>query len=388
MSRLLVVSHTGRGTGFGKVAAEIATALGGAHEVHLVGLGGALPGETWCAHDHDPRFDPMRTAAAARLAADLRPSAAVLVGEARVLGWMAARMRGDGGYPGPILAYIPLEGEVADSGGLAGLRHITVPVAYTHTAAATLRSAWKNDDATEILRSLTVIPHGVDPPEPRPLGTLAQTRERLFPDHSGDFGACWLLNANRNDIRKRPELTLRAFARVAEQHLDATLVLHCAPRRRGLDLRIERDRLGLRGRVILTKELDDTPWPLAALNELYHCCEIGVNSASGEGWGLVAFEHAARGGAQILPQHPSLLEIWGSAPAWIGLGPEVRADSICVGREPDVNALALAMSDLIARPARRHEVAAACAARAADPLLRWSAVGERWLELVEALDSI
>jgi hypothetical protein len=42
-------------------------------------------------------------------------------------------------------------------------------------------------------------------------------RAALIPD-AGSVAGPWLLNANRNDRRKRPELTMRAFAPIAERH--------------------------------------------------------------------------------------------------------------------------------------------------------------------------
>jgi len=38
------------------------------------------------------------------------------------------------------------------------------------------------------------------------------------------------------------------------------------------------------------------------LNLLYNACDVGLNTASSEGWGMVSFEHAATGAAQIVPR--------------------------------------------------------------------------------------
>ena len=37
---------------------------------------------------------------------------------------------------------------------------------------------------------------------------------------------------------------------------------------------------------------------------------IGINTANGEGWGLVPFEHAACKKPQVLPNHTSFAEVW------------------------------------------------------------------------------
>ena len=46
------------------------------------------------------------------------------------------------------------------------------------------------------------------------------------------------------------------------------------------------------------------------LNLLYNACDVGINTAMGEGWGLVSFEHGAAGAAQIVPDHTACAELW------------------------------------------------------------------------------
>ncbi|HEX8674731.1 MAG TPA: hypothetical protein VF710_22725, partial [Longimicrobium sp.] len=207
-------------------------------------------------------------------------------------------------------------------------------------------------------------------------------RRELFPNIRDRARATWILNANSNTDRKRPELTLRAFAGIAAEHPEAMLVLHCRAARPGLDLRIERDRLGLRDSVILTEQERQGPYDEARLGALYSACELGVNSASAEGWGLAAFEHALHGAAQILPAHATLHEIWGTAPAWVATGGEVLIDQAFSGNEACVEALSGAMRALLECPERRVAVADACALRAASPHYQWDAVGLRWRELL------
>jgi glycosyltransferase involved in cell wall biosynthesis len=191
-----------------------------------------------------------------------------------------------------------------------------------------------------------------------------------------------VLNANRNDWRKRPELTLRAFAAVVERHPDARLVLHCNPRRRDVDLRVESKRLRLGDHVILTHDRDDQPWPERRLSQLYACCDVGVNSALAEAWGMVAFEHALHGAAQVLPAHPALREIWGDAPAWAPVGETVRVDNVFEGAAPVVERLSSILLDLVGQPERARAVGDACARRAGNPMFSWRHVGDAWCRLV------
>jgi D-inositol-3-phosphate glycosyltransferase len=205
--------------------------------------------------------------------------------------------------------------------------------------------------------------------------------------HDDRAGGPWLLNANRNDWRKRPELTLRAFATVAECHRDARLVLHCNPSRRNLDLRSERARLGLEDRVILTRDEPRSRWSERRLSRLYACCEIGVNSAMAEGWGLVAFEHALHGAAQVMPRHAALAEIWGDAPVWVPTGEQTRLDDVFDGAQPDEDALSTILLDLVAYPDHARRAGQACQQRTQDPTLSWNEIGKRWRTLVAEVRS-
>jgi glycosyltransferase involved in cell wall biosynthesis len=37
---------------------------------------------------------------------------------------------------------------------------------------------------------------------------------------------------------------------------------------------------------------------------------VGINTSSGEGWGLVSLEHAATGAPQVVPSHTACGEVW------------------------------------------------------------------------------
>ncbi len=385
-----MVSHTGRGTGFGRVAAGIAKAMSTEHDVHLVGFGDAAPGEPWVGYQHDPVLDPTRTAAAGRVVRETRPAAVVLVGEGHLTGWIATRLRRDG-YTGAIVAYVPIEGPVLDPAPLGRLHNSTAVVAYTNVGAGILLEAMAATAGIGAVPHLAVIPHAIDPaalagsgPESRQRMRAELMQAALIPD-AGSVSGPWLLNANRNDWRKRPELTMRAFAPIAERHPDARLVLHCNPRRRDMDLRIERARLDLGDQVILTRDENQPPWSEDRLTLLYASCEIGVSSTMAEAWGLVAFEHALQGAAQVLPRHEGLAEIWGQAPLWVPLGQRTRVDMTFGGAEPQVDALTAILLNLIEHPQDMHSAGQACQRRARDPSLSWESVGTQWLTLIAKL---
>ncbi|MBA0885559.1 glycosyltransferase family protein [Flavobacterium undicola] len=382
LALVLIVSNTGRGTGFGRIAAGIAKSIAVEYEVHVVGLGLNEVEETWLGHQHHI-LDATRTSTLATLASRLCPSLIILIGQGQLLAWQVTRLRRDG-FLGAILSYVPVEGKVHSSLPLIGLEQSTTVVAYTDIGAKILTRALEEQSQliSRRLPFITTISHAIDKPLISKIEQRQQLREKLFPTYSHLSDGIWILNANRNDLRKRPELTLKAFAAIAVLRPNITLVLHCQPTRGGCDLRIERDRLGLRGRVILTHEMRPELWSDEHLVQLYTCCEIGINSCMGEGWGLVAFEHSLYGGAQILPAHEGLREIWGDAPLWVPVSGNIPMDDVFSGQIPDHEDLSIAILQLIDQPNKANQIALACATRSFDPKLGWKSIGIEWLNLI------
>jgi glycosyltransferase involved in cell wall biosynthesis len=146
------------------------------------------------------------------------------------------------------------------------------------------------------------------------------------------------------------------------------------------ELRRRAAELGIAARLLASGE--SGPLPDADLNTLYNACDIGLNTAAGEGFGLVSFEHAAAGAAQIVPDHPALAELWGAHALRL---PIVRRfvppfSPLEMG-ETSVDAVAAALERLYRdRALLRSQSRAACAhARAS----RW-----RWSRVAAALDRL
>ena len=127
-----------------------------------------------------------------------------------------------------------------------------------------------------------------------------------------------VFNGNRNQPRKRIDLTIKAFVKFAKDKPDARLWLNMGAKDMGWDLvplfkRAARDEgYDPTGKLILTSPHFSTYncLPVEQLNKVYNASDVGVNTCLGEGWGLVNTEHAATGVAQVIPDHTSLQEIF------------------------------------------------------------------------------
>src|SRR4051812_17349049 len=178
------------------------------------------------------------------------------------------------------------------------------------------------------LRSAAVIPHGVDSTRFFPVD---DARRQLGWDLGPD--AFVVLNANRNILRKRVEATIEGFASFARGRPDAWLYLHMGMRDLGCDVLALADSLGIADRLLTSGRSAGPPRvPDAQLNLIYNACDVGVNTASAEAFGMVALEHAATGAAQIVPAVPAARELWGSAATLLEAPPSPPALAAALAR--------------------------------------------------------
>ena len=152
-----------------------------------------------------------------------------------------------------------------------------------------------------------VLGHGVDPLLYAPQNRQ-EARERVGVPLDGFV----IGNVNRNQPRKRMDITLLAFREflVRTGAKDAYLYLHCAPQDIGWDLAQLARYWGIAERVIFPRE---TMKGLQAPPELcmpwvYSALDVQVTTTQGEGFGLTCLEGMACGIPQIVPAFAALGE--------------------------------------------------------------------------------
>ena len=232
-----------------------------------------------------------------------------------------------------------------------------------------------------INKPIAVIPHGVTPGQFYPLDKKECRRklglaEDLF----------IVFNGNRNQFRKRQDITIQAFAKFAVGKPEARLYLHMGLKDQGWDIMSvfarEMSKVGLdpNGRIIMTTQTDGPPnVSVDMLNTIYNACDVGVNTCKGEGWGLVNFEHAACGVPQVVPDHTSCKEIFE------GYGELIRCDHVDVdtnyAREmpcPSSDHLAEILEDLYHDQTYREHVGTRCRERVMDLQFSWDTVASQF----------
>lgn len=257
----------------------------------------------------------------------------------------------------PVVVYFPVDAEEHDPAWYAGYNKVERACVYTEFGKRVVTEAESNfEDKIE------VIPHGIDTSVFHELdgaynraGKLIKSgeeiaRESLYPikKQPGLKDAFIILNANRNQPRKRVDITLRAFKEFQEGKSDVRLYLHMGNRDVGYDIIKLANRYGFDDKLIVSTNGNQMPnIPDARLNEIYNGTTIGINTSMGEGWGLTNWEHGATRCAQIVPDHSACTEIWEDAGILIPTTQEyIYPETMTLAKVPDVYGTTEAMERL------------------------------------------
>ena len=169
---------------------------------------------------------------------------------------------------------------------------------------------------------LGVIPHGLDQDKFFPLGKDEARKKLGLP-----LDKFIVFNGNRNQPRKLIDQTIKAFAEFAVGKDDVLLYLNMGEKDLGWAVKELFETEMKRRGVDPTAKLCLTPGmnyicapPDEQLNLIYNAVDVGINTANGEGWGLVPFEHAMCKKPQIVPAHTSCKDIWKDKALLIDVG--------------------------------------------------------------------
>ena len=176
-------------------------------------------------------------------------------------------------------------------------------IIYTQFGCQEAKKAGLNSDPV-------YLPHGIDTSMFYPMDRKKCREEMGIPKDK-----FIVFNGNRNQPRKRIDITIKAFAEMAVEAPDALLYLHMGCKDLGWNIKQtfakEMGRRGLEpgGRLVLTG-VDHYGIQSVSndqLRSIYNAADVGINTCEGEGWN---FEHAACKVAQIVPDHTSCREIF------------------------------------------------------------------------------
>jgi len=209
-----------------------------------------------------------------------------------------------------VITYFPVDAEPLEAKWCNAIVERTTPVAYTEFGR---QAMLKQVDTKADIR---VIQHGVRTETFFPLDILEARMqlEGIAPDNF------IVLNANRNQPRKRIDLTIKGFAKFAEgKPQNVKLYLHMGQLDAGWDVISLCERYGILNRLLLTS-LELSPSNYVSderLNIIYNSADVGLNTSMGEGWGLCSMEMAVCRKAQIVPDCSANTELYGDGRGYL-----------------------------------------------------------------------
>ncbi len=232
-----------------------------------------------------------------------------------------------------------------------------------------------------VTKPVTVIPHGITDGQFFGLDKMECRRRLGIPEDS-----FVVFNGNRNQARKRIDITIDAFAQFAIDKPTARLYLHMGMKDQGWDVmnlfgrQMRRNGLDPTNRIIMTTKTNQPPSvPVETLNVIYNSCDVGVNTCKGEGHGLVNHEHAACGVPQIVPNHTSCKEIFEGAGLMIdNLFTDVDMNYNRDMPVPSTSSLVEHLNTLYQKPEIYERVATACYERATDSKYQWDTIAQQF----------
>ena len=308
-------------TGFARVVEGIFKPLASRYEIHQLGTNyrGDPHGYEWKVYPAEIGGDRWGANRIVSLVEKIKPALVFVVNDVWVQHAYLNAIRQTQGAP-PVVLYCPVDGGPIGAENVEPLAGVARCVAYTEFGRAQIEeaaSAQRAKDSSFQFPSVEVIPHGVDAEVFRPLeaeGVSPRVRARglLFPDMRDIEGRFIVLNANRNQPRKRIDTTIRAFALFARgKPPTVNLFLHMGVEDVGWNVVMLARRYGVEDRVLMSS-LNKTIQAVSQqqLNRVYNACDVGMNTSTAEGWGLPSFEHAATRAAQIVPRHSACAELW------------------------------------------------------------------------------
>jgi glycosyltransferase involved in cell wall biosynthesis len=316
VAKILYCGDVGCQTGFGRVAEYLIPALAKEHEVHALAVNyGGDPNEMQQVCQMYPAMaygtDPFGSDRIAELVQRIKPDLVWVTNDfwIGVNLWHQIKELKET-IPFKFFCYTPIDSY--------GIYPETMPPTQEWDGLATYtRFGAEELEKAGYSKHIDIVGHGTDSAKFFPMDKMECRKALGVPED-----VFIVFNGNRNQPRKRIDLTIKAFIEFALDKPDARLWLNMGKKDMGWDLvplfkRVARDmEYDSVGKLILTSSAFSTEncLPVEQLNQVYNAVDIGLNTCIGEGWGLVNTEHAATGVAQLVPDHTSLKEIFHNVP--------------------------------------------------------------------------
>ncbi len=335
--KILICGFSTPGTGYGRVLTSLFEYWVKDYEIHFAGIGNAPEKSRFRIHYYsttEEGGDLLGAKTCERLVMQIKPQIVLLLNDLTRINPLIHRLSI---YKPAIklIVYFPVEGKLTQPAIIESLQYVDRIVSYTTFGKEEIVKAeklLKIKNPNFVLPPIEIIQHGVDTRNFRPAPKVDSSK-KIIPRYlkglikPGEEGFL-VLNGNQFQFRKQIRTTLEGFCLFAKNKKEnVQLILH----------HTFLGKYGYQSLVKLIRQVDDfyncggdlvkrviisPQYGVDILSQkdlvsLYRLCDVGVNTSAGEGWGMVSFEHAATGAAQIVPKHSSCKELWEEAALYL-----------------------------------------------------------------------
>ncbi len=376
---ILVISDGGVPTGFARVSESIIWNLLEKYRFHQLATNykGDPNRLDWDLYPASSGGDRLGIHRIPELYRKLQPSLCFLIGDPWVVNKQLT-MIFEVDPNANVVVYCPVDAGPVDPNWFRHIDKVKSFVTYTNFGKEEIISALGKHH-----KNIGIIPHGVNKKDFYPIkNTSYEAKVQLGIIEDGDPEPYVVLNANRNQPRKRIDLTIRGFAKFHKKYPQNTkLFLHMECSDCGWDYVRLCKRLGIEKSLVLSAAPTEIHPNVSneTLNLIYNACDVGINTSGGEGWGLVSLEHASTGKAQIVCNHSACKEIWDG----VGELLEIREVVTQPGTGHDLkftseSDISFSLEKLYVNLEQREKTAQACLNLSNNPKYSWKIIADEW----------
>ena len=280
-----------------------------------------------------------------------------------------------------IVTYMPMDSTMPDRSWFEHFDIVDKVCVYTQFGYDTVKEVYPKLD-------LTIVPHGVDSStfykfdKPK-----IECKMGVYPADKLFLDSWIVLNANRNQPRKRNDIAFEGFAQFAKDKPKSVKYYHHAGIEDvGWDILRLSNKLGkkydfnLEERLIVTNMNRNTQSVTdEQLNTIYNATDVGINASLGEGWGLVNMEHAMTGSVQVVPNHSACKELFNDVGVLIPTSQELCFEkTLTFGRLVTPEAIAEQLQWVYDHPEEKAELEAKAIEKFTDKKYSWKSVANTW----------
>lgn len=288
-----------------------------------------------------------------------------------------------------IVVYFPVDSKEHDPDWYANFDIVDHAVTYTQYGKEVVLAAKPELD-------VKIVPHGVDTSVfYKKYKTKKEAKIAFFKDQVksiGDLDTSFIvLNANRNQPRKKLDVTMKGFALFARRKPDnVKLYMHCGLVDASMNVGKYMERYRIGNRLIASGDKRGIQVvPESILNDIYNACDVGINTSMGEGWGLTNIEHAITDAAQIVPDHSSCRELFSDCGLLMPTSYDWTFDnSMTVGRVVTPETVAEKLEYLYANKRYRLELGRVAMEKFTSEEWSWEQVAKKFKALFEEKNNV